>query len=900
MLLRTLSMFTFAVLLLLLPTKTTGYKPDTGQHGGCIAREREALLSIKAGITYDRDELLSSWQGQDCCRWFGIRCSNRTGHVIKLNLRTGYLEGEISCSLKALERLQHLDLSGNHNLLVGPQGRLPHFLGSLYNLRYLNLSGVICYGPVPHQLGNLSRLLFLGLGYDSGQLYSTDLSWLRQLTSLTYLDMSNVNVSTVTGWMNTVNMLSSLEVLILSGCGVSGDDNTVHSGPLSNLTRLKIIDLSFNYLEISDAVSLVTGATSLKYLDLQNNCVSGLLPAELGNLSSLEVFQMSENYVKGMIPGTLTSAIGTLFNLTYLDLGYNHMDGLITEEHFSKLSDLQHLHLSANSFTMEWNSDWVPPFRLNTLGLKSCSLGPRFPRWLKWQKNISSLFMSNASIADTMPDWFWNVFSQAVILDLSSNNISGTLPAALGRMEVSFLDLSSNRFSGSVQQVPPHIVALDLSRNILSGPLPWNFQQPMLVQILLLSNNYFTGTISTSICLMKFLSVFDVGNNMITGELPQCPNVGSKVYESPSLGPLPPIMVSPITVNCSGMQISMSLRTLRLNNNNLSGEFPSLLQNFSELTFIDLGQNKFSGSIPNWIGMKLAQLGILRLRSNMFSGYIPTQLRELGHLQYLDLAYNNFSGTIPQSLVNMDSVTDTTEREYQYSLYSGPDSSTDLYGIISAVIKGQEREYIGEYMYMVSLDLSCNHLTGDIPTSIGPKKGLVNMNLSRNHLTGKIPENIGSMHLLESLDLSYNELSGEIPSSLSDLTSLSYLNLSYNNLSGRIPTGHQLDTLSTTDPASMYIGNIGLCGPPLPKNCSENGTVPSHFRVRKEGSDIMTFYFGLSMGFVVGLWIVFCSLLFNKTWRASYYRLFDKMYEKIYVFVVLNWARMVKDTDITF
>lgn len=121
---------------------------------------------------------------------------------------------------------------------------------------------------------------------------------------------------------------------------------------------------------------------------------------------------------------------------------------------------------------------------------------------------------------------------------------------------------------------------------------------------------------------------------------------------------------------------------------------------------------------------------------------------------------------------------------------------------------------------MVNLDLSCNHLTGDIPNNIGPKTGPVNMNLSRNHLTGKIPEKIGSMQSLESLDLSDNKLYGEIPSSLSNLTSLSYLNLSYNNLSGRIPSGHQLDTLSPTDPASMYIGNIGLCGPPLQKNCS--------------------------------------------------------------------------------
>ena len=193
---------------------------------------------------------------------------------------------------------------------------------------------------------------------------------------------------------------------------------------------------------------------------------------------------------------------------------------------------------------------------------------------------------------------------------------------------------------------------------------------------------------------------------------------------------------------------------------------------------------------------------------------------------------------------------------------------------------------------MVSLDLSCNHITGDIPKSIGPASGLVNMNLSMNHLTGDIPESIGSMRSLESLDLSNNQLSGEIPSGLSDLTSLSYLNLSYNDLSGRIPSGQQLDTLSPDDPASMYIGNTGLCGPPLLKSCPGNGASENHLRTSEEESETMPFCFGLAVGFVVGLWVVFCSFLFKKTWRASYFRHLDELCDRMYVLVFVNWARM--------
>ena len=52
-----------------------------------IETEKLALLNLKQGLL-DPSHRLSSWVGDDCCKWRGVVCSNRTGHVIKLSLRS--------------------------------------------------------------------------------------------------------------------------------------------------------------------------------------------------------------------------------------------------------------------------------------------------------------------------------------------------------------------------------------------------------------------------------------------------------------------------------------------------------------------------------------------------------------------------------------------------------------------------------------------------------------------------------------------------------------------------------------------------------------------------------------------------------------------------------------------
>ena len=68
-------------------------------------------------------------------------------------------------------------------------------------------------------------------------------------------------------------------------------------------------------------------------------------------------------------------------------------------------------------------------------------------------------------------------------------------------------------------------------------------------------------------------------------------------------------------------------------------------------------------------------------------------------------------------------------------------------------------------------------------------------------------------------------------------------------------------------------------------NCSTSTTDA------KESVDL-----GMGIGFVIGLWVVFCTMLLRRTWAIAYFQVIDKLYDETYVRVVITWARLMKKT----
>ncbi|XP_024454426.1 protein STRUBBELIG-RECEPTOR FAMILY 3 isoform X4 [Populus trichocarpa] len=112
----------------------------------------------------------------------------------------------------------------------------------------------------------------------------------------------------------------------------------------------------------------------------------------------------------------------------------------------------------------------------------------------------------------------------------------------------------------------------------------------------------------------------------------------------------------------------------------------------------------------------------------------------------------------------------------------------------------------GLFTSIVEIDISDNHIGGDIPLSL--PSTMRNFSLARNQFSGRIPDTLYSLTQLLDLSFHNNQLTGEIPDVFPEMTSLINLDLSGNNLSGQLPPSMGILSSLTT----LHLQNNRLTG----------------------------------------------------------------------------------------
>ncbi|KAH9659753.1 Receptor-like protein 13 [Citrus sinensis] len=693
---------------------------------------------------------------------------------------------------------------------------------------------------------------------------------------------------------------------------------------LANLTSLRVLDVSDNQLTQNISSSPLMHLTSIEELILSNNHFfqSPISLEPLFNLSKRKTFDSeicaeTESHYNSLTPK---------FQLTFISLS-GYIDGgtfpkFLYHQHDLKNADLSHLNLSGKfpNWLVENNAN------LERLLLADNSLFGSFWMPIHSHQKLATLDVSNNFFRGHIPVEIGTYLPGLMDLNLSRNAFNGSIPSSFADMKMlERVDISYNQLTG---EIPERMAArcfsleiLALSNNSLQGHIfseKFNLTNLMTLQ---LDGNKFTGEILESLSKCYLLEGLYLSDNHLTGEIPRwLGNLSALediIMPNNNLeGPIPIEFCQLNSLKILDLSNNSIFRTLpscfspasieqlHLSKNKIEGRLESIIHDSPHLVTLDLSCNSLHGSIPNQIG-RLPQLSYLLLANNYIEGEIPVQLCQLKEVRLIDLSHNNLSGHIPPCLVNTslseghhEAVAPTSSSCGRGSGYASP-CAKNTSGLpmgkeetVQFTTKNMSYYYQGRILTSKSgIDLSCNKLTGEIPTQIGYLTRIRALNLSHNNLTGTIPTTFSNLKQIKSLDLSYNLLHGKIPSQLTVLNTLAVFTVAYNNLSGKIPD--RVAQFSTFEEDS-YEGNPFLCGWPLSKSCNDSGlsaVTPEAYTDNEEGDsliDMDSFLITFTISYGIVILGIIGVLYINPYWRRRWFYLVEVCMISCYYFVVDN------------
>ena len=605
---------------------------------------------------------------------------------------------------------------------------------------------------------------------------------------------------------------------------------------------------------LSGSIPLELGnLTSLTGLHLQGNQLTGPIPPELGDLANLRSLLLWSNDLSGPIPPEL----GRLADLESLDAYDNDLSGPIPPE-LGELTNLTRLQLGSNSLAGPIPPELGDLTSLTWLSLSSNSLTGSVPSELGRLAELQSLYLGGNDLSGPVPSELGDLTS-LTRLSLSSNNLTGSVPSELGSLAgLKSLHLGYNDLSGPI---PPELgdltslTWLSLSSNNLTGPVPSELGSLTDLESLHLGYNDLMGPIPESLLALDALERFRFGRNVDLCAPGTVDFVtwldGIEDATGPYCNESDTDALNQLYETAGGPGWSRSGGWL---------ETPALEEWYGvtadalgRVVTLDLSRNGLAGEMPNWPPGALAQMTELRIADNPdLSGRIPLSLASLslrtfhyGGTKLCAPAYASFREwlrAIPSHESTDAECAPLSDREILevfYEATGGPNwvhndnwltdaplgqwygVEVDNRGRVTELrfrlngLTGRLPPELGELANLRSLFIWLDGTIGSIPPELGNLANLRYLWLMgrTSHLTGSIPPELGNLANLQLLELWNNKLTGPIPPELGRLTDLRYLRLDQNQLTGSIPP--ELGRLANLN--SLHLSTNELTGPIPPE-----------------------------------------------------------------------------------
>lgn len=661
--------------------------------------------------------------------WWGVNV-DANGCVTSLSL--GNLVGVLPPEIGNLSKLTYFSLYNSNQI----SGNLPPEIGNLSDLTLLNLSNNEITGSIPPEIGNLVNLEELRLG--NNELNGTIPPEIGNLIRLKYFAMSGNNLTGII------------------------------PAEISNLDSLTFLNLASN--QLNGIPPEIGGLSAIEALHLSNNQFAGTIPPEIGNLSNLAHLTLNTNQFSGAIP----AALGNLSQLSSLWLHYNQLSGNLPAE-LGNLTNLFQLYLNNNQlsgcfdinllnlceeltsaswiqepgygFNAEWEDFCFSEDGICPVGCQAQDYAALRDLYLdtdgdNWSNNTGwpdASFFENTLTLPTGIDistWYGvtvNGNGCVAGLNLSNNNLSGTLSGRLGSMsELTDLQVNNNQLVGCYD---PNLLNLCYQLASASNAIISN------------GNDFETDwedfcSNQTGYCLtcqekdyiaLRALYLSTDGDNWEDNT--NWPN--TVFFNANQTLPSGVNVADWYGITVDG--VSGCVTEIEITSGNMTGNMPMEIGLLENLLYLNFEYNDITGTIPLEL-FQFTGLTYLNLGGNKLTGIIPPEIGNLVNLRELILHNNDITGTIPPEIGNLTNLVTIT--------------------MYSTLMGGNIPSEIGNLSSLEYLEIGFNQFTGNIPPELGNLTNLYSILLGSNQLTGSIPRELGMLENLEYLQFVDNNLSG--------------------------------------------------------------------------------------------------------------------------------------------
>ncbi|XP_040967824.1 probable LRR receptor-like serine/threonine-protein kinase At1g56140 [Gossypium hirsutum] len=285
--------------------------------------------------------------------------------------------------------------------------------------------------------------------------------------------------------------------------------------------------------------------------------VMGVIPDELWTLTFLTNLRLGQNYLKG----PLSTSIGNLTRMQWLDIGINALSGELPKE-IGLLTDLRSFAFGTNNFSGPLPSELGNCSMLQQLYFDSSGVSGEIPSTFANLQNLETVWASDTELTGRIPEFIGN-WSKLTVLRFQGNSFEGPIPSTFANLtsltELRISGLSNGSSLAFIKDMKS-LGVLDLRNNNISGTIPSSMGEYQSLTQLDLSFNNITGKIPDSLFNLSSLTHLFLGNNKLNGTLPA--------------------------------EKSSSLRNIDVSYNNLAGNFPSWISEPNLL--INLVANNFT------------------------------------------------------------------------------------------------------------------------------------------------------------------------------------------------------------------------------------------------------------------------------------------------------------------